>query len=58
MNPEPLPCPFCGSDPQVKSGKVKCVNKDCKVQPKTVASYANDQDAINDWNIRFDSQWG
>jgi hypothetical protein len=47
-----LACPFCGQPPRLKMGKVKCVNDQCKVQPKTKAWYAKgyDQNAIDDWN--------
>jgi len=49
-----LACPFCGQTPRLKAGKVKCVNNQCKVQPKTAAWYAKgyEQNAVNDWNER------
>ena len=50
----PLPCPFCGKIPRVSNGKVKCMNADCKVQPKIKAWYfaGYEADAIQDWNER------
>jgi hypothetical protein len=49
-----LPCPFCGAQPGLKNGKVKCRNISCKVQPKTAAWYVKcfEQKAIDDWNFR------
>lgn len=49
-----LPCPFCGQPPRLKAGKVKCVNKECKVQPKIAAWYVKgyEQNAVDDWNER------
>jgi hypothetical protein len=49
-----LPCPFCGAKPQLKNGKVKCVNELCKVQPKIKNWYAkgHDEKAIAEWNER------
>ena len=49
-----LACPFCGQPPRLKAGKVKCVNNQCKVQPKTAAWYVKgyEQNAVNDWNER------
>lgn len=50
-----LGCPFCGQPPRLKAGKVKCVNNQCKVQPKTAAWYVNgyEQRAMDDWNERM-----
>lgn len=52
-----LPCPFCGTQPRLKNGKVKCVNLQCKVQPKIAAWYApgHDDKAAKDWNTRFNA---
>lgn len=49
-----LCCPFCGQQPRLKAGKVKCINLQCKVQPKIVAWYAPGygERAIADWNDR------
>ena len=49
-----LACPFCGKAPRLKAGKVKCVNNQCKVQPKTSAWYVPgyEQNAVADWNER------
>jgi len=51
---ELLACPFCAQAPRLKAGKVKCVNNQCKVQPKTAAWYVKgyEQNAVNDWNER------
>lgn len=52
-----LPCPFCGHAPRLRSGKVKCVNQQCKVQPKIQAWYVQGYDhlAAADWNGRVGS---
>jgi len=57
--PALLPCPFCGHAPRIKAGKVKCINKQCRVRPKIVAWNAADydQNAIEDWNRREQTVW-
>jgi hypothetical protein len=49
-----LPCPFCGAVPRQAHGKVACVNKDCKVQPKLVAWRVKgyEAEAAAEWNTR------
>lgn len=52
-----FPCPFCGTQPRLKTGKVKCVNLQCKVQPKIAAWYMQgyEDKAAEDWNTRFNA---
>ena len=53
---KPLPCPFCGAEPEVFSfddGRflVLCSNTECKVRPFTYIRDTREQ-AIADWNAR------
>mgnify|MGYP001492313816 CR=1 FL=1 len=51
---QPKPCPFCGQIPTVSHGKVKCLNLECLVQPKTRDWFTKGyyHEAVNDWNVR------
>ena len=53
---KPLPCPFCGEIPAVKNGKVKCLNPDCPIQPRSKAWYVHSEDGIEEWNVRAPAQ--
>ena len=56
---KPLPCPFCGKDPEIDKYKVKdvmvwnvgCMNDDCFVHVET-ADFDLEEDAIKAWNQR------
>jgi len=50
-----LPCPWCGHIPKLTKGiKVRCVNVECTVQPRTINNWtkAFDDMAIKEWNTR------
>lgn len=50
-------CPFCGSQPELvhigigAGSTVRCVNKNCKVKPCTMAS-SNEAECVKQWNKR------
>jgi len=56
---KPLPCPFCGKDPEIDKYKLQsvmiwnvgCMNDDCLVDVET-ADFESEEDAINAWNQR------
>lgn len=56
---KPLPCPFCGKDPEIDKYKLQgvmfwnvgCMNDDCFVDAETV-DFESEDDAIKAWNQR------
>ena len=56
---KPLPCPFCGKDPEIDQYKVRgvmvwnvgCMNDDCPVDVET-DDFESEEDAIKAWNQR------
>lgn len=53
--PEPLPCPFCGSKPEVKHyeyiGQWRIVCNGCEMMPMTGQHYSRDE-VVRVWNKR------
>jgi hypothetical protein len=56
---KPLPCPFCGSDPEIGKmsfganmySEIRCTNKNCFIRP-LVAQYKTKESSIKHWNKR------
>lgn len=51
---EPLPCPFCGVTPTVRSHGIHCENEACPVQPEVdgMTGALEPADHLRRWNTR------
>jgi hypothetical protein len=55
--PELLPCPFCGTAPELQPGMrhgffVSCENPHCPVSPETTFDAETPEQAAERWNTR------
>jgi hypothetical protein len=61
-DPKPLPCPFCGTDPEIDNdpdacgGTVECMERSCAVRPSVYFDHEPHADgfhlAVQAWNQR------